>query len=377
MRSMRSPLSLFAMLLWASVISQDSDSSFASDYYRTLGLLRDATETDIKRAYRRLSLQAHPDKNTAVPQAEAEALFNTINRAYEILSDPIKRGIYDSHGEEAVRQHESHTRAEADPFASIFEAFGYGGGRRRKSEERRSRDVNVPLRVSLEQLYAGDTFEISYVRQVACLRFRDCQIPCGECQAPGVRLRMQQLAPGFVQQIQVQDDRCIADGQCWRAACAACPGGPTQREAVMLNVEVQRGMRSRDTLLFESVADERIGATPGDLVLTLAQTTHPRFRRVNDDLFLVVNLTLAEALLGFERSITLLDGSERTVKRTEVSACGEVVRLKGAGMPRYGPEVEPGTFGDIVAELKIDFPIELTDEQRIAVAQHFGGKDAW
>jgi DnaJ-class molecular chaperone len=173
----------------------------AVDYYKILEVSKKATSAEIKRAYRKLSLKYHPDKN---PSEDAASKFAEIATAYDVLSDPEKRAAYDRGGEEAVKMQEQRANQPAsDPF-SIFEAFGFGGmgGRRGREEEPRTDNVHIPVRVSLRQLYKGEILDVAYSRQVLCVEAASCQKNDQNCQAPGVRVKMQQLAPGFVQQMQ-------------------------------------------------------------------------------------------------------------------------------------------------------------------------------
>lgn len=176
------------------------------DYYKILSVSRTASTADIKRAYRKLSLKYHPDKNPAPDAAER---FAEISVAYDVLSDPDKREAYNRGGEEAVKQQEQRENMpEQDPF-SIFEAFGFGGmGGRRRQQEQRTPNVDLPVRVSLRQLYLGAILDVEYIRQVVCVEASSCEKKAQDCQAPGIKIRMQQLAPGFVQQVQVSGD-CV------------------------------------------------------------------------------------------------------------------------------------------------------------------------
>ena len=173
------------------------------DYYKILGVSRSATSADIKKAYRKLSMKYHPDKNSA---ANAAAKFADISTAYTVLFDEEKRATYNRGGEEAVQMKEQRdNQPQTDPF-SIFEHFGFGGmggGGGRGQEEQRTPDVQIPVRVTLKQLYEGDQLEVSYVRQVSCPEASSCQKNNNECHGPGIKVKMQQLAPGFVQQVQV------------------------------------------------------------------------------------------------------------------------------------------------------------------------------
>lgn len=219
-----------------------------------------------------------------------------------MLSNEEKREVYDREGEEGLKRHDAMQQQGGmggmDPFGgSIFEAFGFGGfggGGRRRDEEAKTPNVVIPLRVSLKQLFTGDILEVTYVRQVLCLNHKECTKPSQECQGPGIKVRMQQLAPGFVQQVQVRDDACVARGKAWKKGCSACPKGQTQPEEATLTVDIQPGMKDGDTIVFSETADERAGHTAGDLVLQIQAIPHEYFVRQGDDL----RVTLKVGLMG-------------------------------------------------------------------------------
>ncbi|CAM9990439.1 unnamed protein product [Ectocarpus sp. 12 AP-2014] len=325
------------------------------DLYEVLGLGRGASSSEIKKAYRQLSLKYHPDKN---PSEDAAARFAEVASAYEVLSDEEKRDTYDRFGEEGLKRTEQ--GGSADPFGDMFSHFGFGGGRRQR-EESRTPNVEIPLRVSLRQLYEGDTFDTVYVRQAMCVGAGQCEKNCKDCQGPGIAVRMHQLGPGFVQQVQIRDDNCIARGKCWKKNCSACPKGPTQQEEVILTAEVQKGMRDRDTIVFEEVADEMIGHRAGHLVFIIETLVHPDFTRRNDDLHMDMEIPLVEALSGFEVNFKHLDGHMVKVKKQGITSPGDVMQLKKEGMPRRGSNGK--TFGSLYIRFSIAFPKVLSAEQ--------------
>lgn len=270
--------------------------TFAKDYYKILGIKRSATVKEIKKAYRTKSLQHHPDKG-----GDAET-FAEIARAYEVLSDEGTKEIYDMHGEEGLKQHEQGGGGGGgDPFEDIFSQFGFnfgGGGRRRRDEEQQTPSVDLPLYMSMEQLYKGEIIEVEYVREVLCLNWKECMKPAQECQGPGVRVKMQQLAPGFVQQVQQRDDRCVARGKMWRPNCKECPQGQTQTEKIDLTLDISKGMRPGERITFEGVADEKPGYSAGDLNFVIFESENDLFHRDGDQLYKTMEIPLVDALVS-------------------------------------------------------------------------------
>jgi DnaJ-class molecular chaperone len=333
------------------------------DFYKILEVKKSATQNEIKKAYRKLSLKYHPDKN---PSKEAQEKFTEIGAAYGVLSDEEKRKVYDQGGEEAVNQHEQRANQPAqDPF-SIFEAFGFGGGRRASQEEPRTPNVEIPLHVSLAQLYNGDVLDVSYKRQVLCMDYRQCEKNMKDCQGPGIKLKVQQLAPGFVQQVQVADPSCVARGKAWKSPCKACPKGQTEEEEIQLTVDIQTGMMDGDTVRFDQVADEAVGHIAGDLVFKIQQGPHELFKRQGDDLHMDMSISLLDSLVGFHREIVHLDNHKVQVDKKDVTYCSEVVKIAGEGMPRKNARSKDQR-GDLYITFLIDFPRDFSDSQKKAI----------
>jgi len=259
--------------------------------------------------------------------------------------------------QEQQGNHDAH-----DPF-SIFEAFGFGGmgGRRGREEEPRTSNVHIPVRVSLRQLFKGEVLDVEYSRQVLCLEAASCEKKSPNCQGPGISVRSQQLAPGFVQQVQVHDASCVARGKSWNPNCKACPRGMTEEEEIQLTLDIQAGMMDGDTIKFDQVADEAPGHIAGDLIFTIKQIPHPSFRRKGDDLETTMVISLLESLVGFQKVIAHVDGHEVQINKEDVTYCSEVVRIVGEGMPRKGGKKGRG---DLFVTLNINFPRNFTPKQK-------------
>ena len=253
-----------------------------------------------------------------------------------------------------------------DPF-SIFEAFGFGGmgGRQRNDEEPRTANVEIPFRVSLKQLYTGDLLDVSYRRQVLCMDAKSCEKPNKDCQGPGIKMKVQQLAPGFVQQIQVADASCVARGKSWKSPCKGCPKGATEEEEIQLVLDLQQGMMDGDTIKFDQVADEAVGHIAGDLIFKIKQNQHELFTRQGDDLHMSLTISLLDSLVGFETTIKHLDDHVVRIVKTDVTYCQEVMKISNEGMPRKGSNGR--SKGDLFVTFHINFPRDLSASQKTAI----------
>lgn len=340
----------------------------AADFYQILGLSRDATAKEIKKAYRKKSLEYHPDKNKEEGAAEK---FAEISRAYEVLSDDEKKPIYDRYGEDGLKDHEERGGGGGGGgFDDLFNHFGFnfgGGGHRQGRRRETTPSVEMPLHLSLQQLYAGATIEVDYIRQVLCLQWEMCMKNAPDCQGPGIRVRRQQIAPGFVQQVQQPDPRCVAHGKMWKEGCSSCPK-KTEAEKISLTVEVQPGLRNNERITFEGVTDEQPGVEAGDLHFIIVEQAHDTYHRDHDDLYKTMEVPLVDALTGFSITLPHLDGKEFTVNVDTVTDCDHVMRVPEKGMPRRNGR----GFGDLYITFEVDFPDTLTPSQKQAIRQILG-----
>eukprot|EP00928_Gymnodinium_smaydae_P044769 TRINITY_DN29882_c0_g2_i1.p1 TRINITY_DN29882_c0_g2~~TRINITY_DN29882_c0_g2_i1.p1 ORF type:complete len:507 (-),score=98.16 TRINITY_DN29882_c0_g2_i1:451-1971(-) len=267
------------------------------DFYALLGVSPNASEKEIKKAYKKLVVKHHPDKGGD------EEKFKEINRAYEVLGDSEKRARYDRFGEEGVDGDGAPQSAE-----DIFSQF-FGGGRRGRPQRQRTQDKVQPLKVTLEQMFAGQHLRVGWARQVID-RAVGSQT-CSACGGRGVIVQMVRMGP-MVQQIQSQCGECGGTGQIVQMK--------GQRET--LEVDIPKGAVHGQKIKFPGMADEHPNADTGDVVLILREESHKEFKRRGADLFVERDISLVEALCGFEIEITHLDGRKILIK----SAPGEVVK---------------------------------------------------
>lgn len=342
------------------------------DYYEVLGVTRQAAVGEIKKAYRRLAVQYHPDKNPG--DMAAEERFKEASEAYAVLSDEEKRARYDRFGHQGVGQEFSGFDPTAfgdfsDILGDLF-GFGFGDifGRRGRPRQgpRKGRDLQYTLRLSLEQAATGVEKTIRIPRMEGC---KACQgsgsepgtsrETCTTCRGAGQVM----FQRGFLSVAQTCP-ACQGMGSTNPSPCAACSGqGQIEEEAtlrVTVPAGVDNGMRLR--LAGEGEAGLR-GGPPGALFVVMAVEPHELFEREGADLHLELPVSVFQGMLGAEVPIATILGEDRTVTVAPGTQPGDVVRIKGGGMP----DVDRARRGDLFVHFKVVLPSKLSAEQRAAV----------
>jgi len=334
-----------------------------ADYYEVLGLSRDATASQIKKTYRKLSLKYHPDKD---PSEEAKKKYVELTTAYDVLGDEEKRRIYDQYGEEGIKNQGQHAH---NPF-DIFSAFGFGGRSNTGSSQMQNKgpDLEIDLEVTLKDLYLGRVIDVAHRKQTLCHKCRGTGAKkasdvttCGGCKGTGMKMKVQQLGPGFVQQTQTVCDECGGKGKKVTSTCPHCGGKKVEVDEDNLMVSIERGMVDGERITFSQQADEAPDTTPGDLIFRIVTAPHKRFVRQGDNLHFSLTISLLEALVGFNKKIKHLDGHIVDVVRAEVTKPGQVITIQGEGMPQHN---FPSNTGDLLIEITVKFPTSLTEEQK-------------
>jgi len=341
--------------------------ALCGDFYELLGVPRDASESQIKKAYRKLSLKYHPDKD---PSDEAKKKFTEVSNAYEVLGDEEKRRIYDQYGEEGLKQ--GGQQNFHNPF-DIFSSFGGGGFNFRSNQgggqmQNKGPDLEIELEVTLKDLYLGKIFDVAHRKQTLCHKCRGTGAKkasdvttCSGCKGTGMKIKVQQLGPGFVQQTQTVCDECGGKGKKVTSTCPHCGGKKVEVGEESLMVALERGMKDGEKIVFSQQSDEAPDTTPGDLIFKIVTVPHKRFVRKGDDLHFSMTISLLEALVGFSKKIKHLDGHTVDVIRTEVTRPGQVITIDGEGMPVHN---YPSQTGNLHIEFTVKFPSSLTEEQK-------------
>lgn len=324
------------------------------DFYDILGIEADSSDRAIKKAYRKLSLKYHPDRNPN--NEEAAAKFTEITDAYEVLSDPDKKFLYDEGGEEAITN--GGENQAMDPFSMFF------GGNNRKRNRNKGPDAQLGVDVTLEDLYNGKMVKKTITRLVHCKGCRDFprgnfdandKARCSKCRTrcPNeVKMVTRQMAPGFT----VQQQQEVAS----KERC--------DMEETVLEIYLERGMAQGHSITFKGKSERRPGQIPGDVRAILQERKHPIFERDGNDLRHTIRISLKEALLGFSRRLRHLDDHEVVISSQDVIKPFQVKRYRGEGMPVHN---FPSQKGDLFVKFEIEFPRTLSESQQAHIASVF------
>jgi molecular chaperone DnaJ len=339
------------------------------DYYEVLGVSRTASADEIKKAYRRLAMKHHPDRNK--DDETAEAKFKEAKQAYEVLSDADKRATYDRFGHEGVSGGPGGMGGySAEGFGDIFgDVFGdiFGGGRQRGSQVFRGADLGYELRLDLEKAVSGDSATIDVPTQVTCdscsgsgAKKGSDPVKCSTCGGAG-QVRMQQ---GFFS-IQQTCPNCKGAGTTISDPCSACHGRGRVHKTKTLSVKVPAGVDNGDRIRLSGEGEAgRNGGPPGDLYVEIRVKPHKIFTRDGANLACEVPISVATAALGGEVELPTLDGNV-ALKVPAGTQSGKVFRLRGKGVAT----VRDPRIGDLFAKVAVETPVNLTAEQRDLLSQ--------
>lgn len=338
------------------------------DYYEVLGVARTAGQEDIRRAFRKLALDYHPDRNRS---ADAGERFKEVNEAYEVLKDPEKRKAYDRYGHAGVD-------GSAVPgfdgfgfgFDDLFDSFfGRPSGRGRRPRAQRGADLHAEIAIAFEEAVFGTGKTLDVDKRETCQLCRGTGLEpgsepavCPRCGGAGEIRRAHQSIFGQFVNVSVCD-QCGGEGQIITTPCTGCRGNGSVGVARQIEVNVPAGIEDGTRIRLTGEGDppdqRRGGGVPGDLYVSVRVRPHDFFRRQGNDLLLDVPVTVAQAALGDELEIPTLDGTAR-VKVAAGTQFGKVVRLKGQGVPH----LRGAGRGDLQVRLLVVVPTDLTAEER-------------
>jgi len=333
------------------------------DYYEVLGISRDADENEIKKAYRKLAMKYHPDRNAG--DTKAEEKFKEAKEAYEILSDVSKRAAYDQYGHAGIDTSAAgagHAQGFGDAFSDIFgDIFGTRGGGGRTNAHRGA-DLRYNLEITLEQAARGSETKIRIPTMAICdtcngsgAKPGTTPKTCSTCDGHG-QVRMQQ---GFFS-IQQTCPKCHGSGKMITSPCSACHGAGRIKQHKTLNVKIPVGVDDGDRIRLSGEGEAGINGGPaGDLYVVIQLSSHPVFQREGNDLHCEIPISFATAALGGEIEVPTLEGHAK-IKISAETQTGKIFRLRGKGIKG----VRSNSAGDLLCHVAIETPVNLTARQK-------------
>lgn len=336
------------------------------DYYEILGVPRTASADEIKKAYRKLARQYHPDVNK---EPGAEARFKEINEAYEILSDEQKRSAYDRFGHAGVSGSMGGTEYGFGGFADIFEEFfgmGFGSRAAQRRAPRRGADLRYDMTITFEEAVFGCQKEIEITRLEVCNRCGGngaepgtTPLRCKTCNGTGEVRRVQQSILGSFVNVSTCPT-CNGEGETIAIPCTECRGNGRVRTPRKLSIDIPAGVDDGTQIRLAGEGEPGLyGGPRGNLYIVLTVQPHEFFRRKGDDIILELGINVAQAILGDEITVPTLDGQEKITIAAGTQS-GEVIRLRNRGVPH----VRRSGRGDQFVIINVKIPTSLTPEQK-------------
>ncbi|KRX02056.1 HSP40/DnaJ peptide-binding [Pseudocohnilembus persalinus] len=333
-------------------VSDQVLESAQREYYDILEIKQNASEKEIKKAYRKLSAIYHPDYYKG---EDANEKMSRINVAYEVLSDPDKRRKYDQYGEEGLKEQ---PKQQHNPFSSFF---------RQDQGEKKGPQLLIKVQVSLEDIYIGREIPVYLTKRIICPHCRgsgaddpDDLKQCPYCRGKGFTVKQQQVMFGFTQQVQVECDHCRGKGKISKTKCRVCRGQKIINGHDNLSFYVEKGIKDGYEVKYENAGDDYDGQGSSDIVFQIIQIPHKVFERIDNNLYTTITISLEEALLGFKKKIKHLDGHFVKIDKQNVTQPDEVQKFKGEGMPQHEFS---SNYGDLFVTYKVEFPTSFSSEQ--------------
>ncbi|EFC36616.1 DnaJ heat shock family protein [Naegleria gruberi] len=353
--SRRSSSIRFSLLLVLCCCILFIGSCLAADLYETLHVPKNAAQDQIKRAFKKLTMKYHPDRYKGDDKADAQKKYAQISHAYEVLSDEKKRQVYDRYGEEGLKQqerggHPGGGMGGMDIFSEFFGGgggfhFNFGGGNdgQEEEDEFKGQDLRIPLEVTLENLYNGRLMNFKRVRTA---HEGNSQPKKCECRNKVIRMM---VINGVMKRMTENN-------------CEECKNRfDVVQKATALTIQIDRGMRDGEEIIFYGEGDATRSHRSGDLIFIVKTKEHSTFTRVGDDLKMKMDISLKESLTGLTKIIKHLDDRNLQIKIDNVIKPNSIRVVKGEGMPR---KENPAQRGDLHIEFNVIFPTSLTTAQQ-------------
>jgi len=332
----------------------------SKDYYKILGIEKNATQDEIKKSYRKMAMKYHPDKNNG--DVESEEKFKECAEAFDVLSDPQKKQEYDTYGSVGGNG--------GNPFGGfgmddIFSRFGdfFGFGNNQRNRVRKGNDLKVRIQLSIDDIINGVNKKIKYIRQVIC---NTCNgtggkdvSTCYTCNGSGQRRVVQNTPFGTVQQV-VACNTCNGSGKIIRTPCNSCRGNGAVPNEETVDVQIPKGAISGMAISMEQQGNHIKNGIPGDLLIHIEELNNSPFKREGINLVFDQHISIIDAILGKELQLNTPHGDIKFTSAPGTSH-GKILRIQGKGIPDINRK---GLMGDLFIKINIKIPKTVNDQER-------------
>lgn len=359
-------------------------------YYELLSVERTATEDEIKKAYKKMALQWHPDRNPD-NVTEATEKFKQISEAYSILSDTEKRRVYDQFGHEGLKNSPlNQSNPHSNIFEELFRDFGIFRNHHNANQnanhqntnqntnQRKSPDTIYELHVPLVELFTGTKRHLKLNREVIC---KDCKgrgysnstptpnIKCLDCRGQGMKVEIRQLGPGFIVQQQIVCNKCKGSGEYIDPSiqCIQCKGRKVCQEESLFEINIAPGAGNNDTIIFNQKSNEIPGTITGDFRIIIKEIPDPRFLRMNEHILHKVRISLTDALCGLTMEIEHIDKRMIRFSTDQIIKPNDRYHIENEGfVNKIGNKTGNKTSkrGDLILEFDVVFPTTIKEANK-------------
>jgi len=339
-------------------LSKSKDIMSKRDYYEVLGINKNSTQDEIKKAYRKQSMEHHPDRGGN------EEIFKEVAEAYETLSDPKKKESYDVYGHNGPR---NNMGGGGSPFDMFAEMFGRGGfnpfAQQQQQRQRRGTDLNLSVKLTLEEIFTGTNKKFKYKRNETCVSCNGNggtgKKQCQKCGGHGMVNEIINTPIGQIRNTTVCDN-CEGERYTTESNCSFCGGHGVIGIDDTVEVSIPHGVGDGMRLALQTKGNAVKKGTPGDLVVTIMELAHEKFTRSGNDLKVTIGLTYPQLILGDKIEIGTIEGTKIRITIPEYTKVGDTLRIQNKGLKQMNTQ----NRGDMIITIDLTVPKEVTGEER-------------